>query len=132
MYEVLLALDTAEERARSQAEAIVDLPEAPDSVRVTIFHVFRDNPEGASVTQLATVHAVRDVLDEAGIDYSLSESSGDPAPEILDQAAKKDVDCICVSGRRRSPAGKALFGSTTQGIILDADRPVLVAPPQNK
>lgn len=130
MYEVLLAVDTSEERAAAQAEAVADLPEAPDSVHVTVFHVFRDNPEGASVAQVATVHAVRDVLDEAGIDYSLAESSGDPAVEIIDHAADVDADCICVSGRRRSPAGKALFGSTAQGVILDADRPVLVAPPE--
>ncbi|WP_435346580.1 universal stress protein [Haloarchaeobius sp. HRN-SO-5] len=129
MYEVLLAVDSDEERAHSQAEAVADLPEAPSAVRVTIFHVFSDNPEGASVSQVATVREVKDVLEEAGIETDMAESSGDAATEIIDQATEMDADCICVSGRKRSPAGKALFGSVAQGVILDAERPVLVAPP---
>lgn len=130
MYEVLLAVDTAENRARSQAEAVVDLPEAPNEVHVTMLHVFRDNPEGASVSQIGTVRIVMEALEEAGIEYQLEESSGNPAAEIIDHAVDVSADCICVSGRKRSPAGKALFGSTAQGVILDAHRPVLVAPPQ--
>ena len=53
---------------------------------------------------------------------------GDPATEILDTADEVDADLIALAGRRkRSPAGKALFGSTTQAVILETDRSVLVA-----
>ncbi|WP_435365592.1 universal stress protein [Haloarchaeobius sp. DYHT-AS-18] len=130
MYEVLLAVDSDEERARAQAEAVADMP-GKDEVAVTLFHVFKDNPEGASVSQLSTVRQVREVLEEAGIEAELSESSGNAAIEIVEHAKEIDADCICVSGRKRSPAGKALFGSTAQAVILDAERPVLVAPPQD-
>ncbi|WP_435362106.1 universal stress protein [Haloarchaeobius sp. DFWS5] len=130
MYDVLLAVDSDEDRARAQAEAVADMP-GEDEIHVTLFHVFRDNPEGASVSQLSTVRQVQEVLDEADIDSELAESSGSPANEIIDHANDIDADCICVSGRKRSPAGKALFGSTAQAVILDAERPVLVAPPAN-
>jgi nucleotide-binding universal stress UspA family protein len=33
---------------------------------------------------------------------------------------------ICVAGRKRTPTGKVLFGSVTQAVILDTERPVLV------
>nr|WP_276414161.1 universal stress protein [Halomicroarcula sp. XH51] len=33
---------------------------------------------------------------------------------------------IVLAGRKRSPAGKALFGSVTQDVILGTDRSVLV------
>lgn len=36
-----------------------------------------------------------------------------------------DADYIVVVGRSRSPVGKALFGSVTQGVLLHAECPVL-------
>ena len=56
----------------------------------------------------------------------LLEASGSPSEEILEHAAEYDVDQICVGGRKRSPAGKALFGSVTQDVILGTHKPVLV------
>lgn len=50
---------------------------------------------------------------------------GDPAEEILAQAEAADARFLVIGGRKRTPAGKALFGSTTQTVILDSDRPVV-------
>ncbi|WP_135304905.1 universal stress protein [Haloarcula amylovorans] len=50
---------------------------------------------------------------------------GDPAEEILKYSEEISADYIVVSGRKRSPTGKALFGSVVQSILLDANRPVV-------
>lgn len=49
---------------------------------------------------------------------------GDPVDEILAVAGEVDARYLVVGGRRRSPAGKAIFGSITQSVLLNADRPV--------
>ncbi|MFD1585746.1 universal stress protein [Halorientalis brevis] len=127
MYEVLLPVDESDERATAQATAITDLPGDADEIHVTIFHSFTDNPSGASVSQLQSARRARDVLEEAGIEYTMDESSGQPATEILDVAEELDADLVCLGGRKRSPAGKVLFGSVTQSVLLDTDRSVLIA-----
>jgi nucleotide-binding universal stress UspA family protein len=91
-----------------------------------VFHVFTKNPEGASVGQLESARLVRDRLEAEGLRVTLDESSGDPVEEIVDKADEIDANRICVAGRKRTPTGKVLFGSVAQGVILDADRPVLV------
>jgi len=126
MYEVLLGLDDDADRAVGQARTVANLPHAGDSVRATLLHVFTENTSGASVTQIGSVRRARERLEEAGVEVALTEESGDPAERILDVAADRDVDMIAVAGRRRSPTGKALFGSVTQSVILEADRPVVV------
>ena len=51
--------------------------------------------------------------------------SGFPAREIVHYAAAVDASFVVVGGRKRSPVGKALFGSVTQSVLLGADRPVV-------
>lgn len=50
---------------------------------------------------------------------------GDIAEEILAEATQLDPRFIVIGGRRRTPVGKALFGSTAQEILLNADWPVV-------
>lgn len=50
---------------------------------------------------------------------------GSPGNSVVDEANERDVRYIVVGGRKRSPSGKAVFGSTTQKIILNSSRPVL-------
>lgn len=128
MRDVLLALDADENRALEQANTVRSLFD-PDGVRAHLFHNFVDNPQGASVTQIASVMRARDVLEDAGIELSFHESSGDPAESILRTAEELDVDAICIGARTRSPTGKVLFGSVAQAVILSADRPVIVCRP---
>lgn len=126
MYDVLLAVDKSESRARSQVRAIAELPVETDSVLVRVLHVFTDNPAGDSVHRLGSAKLVEERLAERGFEFQLEERSGDPVEEIRRHAAEHDSDLICLAGRKRSPAGKALFGSVTQDVILSEDRPVLV------
>lgn len=50
---------------------------------------------------------------------------GDPVEEILDVADQVDARYLVVGGRRRSPVGKAVFGNTTQDVLLGAEMPVV-------
>lgn len=127
MYEILLPVDLDEPRALSQAETVSGLPHAAEEIDVTILHVFTDNEEGTSVQQVAAARAARDWLEDAGVQVSLAEQSGDPVAEILDFADETDVDLVCLAGRKRTPAGKVLSGSVTQSVILGTEKPALVS-----
>jgi nucleotide-binding universal stress UspA family protein len=127
MYTVVMGVDTSEDRARRQADDVVDLPGAGDGVRVVVVHDFTDNPEGASVQHVASVRRARERLEAAGIDVELKESSGDPAAAIVDAAEEYDADLVNVAARKRSPTGKVVFGSVTQAVLLNTHRPVLVS-----
>jgi len=127
MYHVVIGVDDNEERAMACAQAVADLPGDISEKRVTVIHSFTDNPSGASASQLSSVRHVTDFLEERGVEVEVTESSGDPANQLLEVAQKADADLIVVAGRKRSPTGKALFGSVTQSVILNAERPVMVA-----
>ena len=50
---------------------------------------------------------------------------GAPTEVILDVADEHDARYLVIGGRKRSPAGKAIFGSATQSVLLNATRPVV-------
>jgi nucleotide-binding universal stress UspA family protein len=50
---------------------------------------------------------------------------GNPTDEILAAGREREAKYLVVGGRKRTPTGKALFGSTTQSVLLSADRPVV-------
>jgi len=126
MVRILLALDDELGQARAQTDAIADVVGSTAAATVDILHVFGNNPEGASVQQIEAVREALDRLEGVDVEVNLLEASGDPADEILRIAEEYGVDQICIGGRKRSPTGKALFGSVTQDVILGTNRPVLV------
>lgn len=50
---------------------------------------------------------------------------GSPKNEVLQEGRNRDARYLVIGGRKRTPTGKAIFGSTTQSILLGADRPVV-------
>mgnify|MGYP000144453689 CR=1 FL=1 len=126
MKAIVLGIDQNVDRAASQAATVLDLFDT-DTIRVYLLHDFVDNPEGASVTQIDAVKRAQELLEDEGVAVELREGSGDPAESIIETADELDADAICVAGRNRSPAGKVLFGSVTQSVVLNTDRPVLIA-----
>lgn len=72
-----------------------------------------------------------DIADRAaaGLDqeYTSVGLVGDASSEIRRYASEQNVDYIVLSPRKRSPAGKAIFGSVAQNIIINATTPVVTA-----
>lgn len=50
---------------------------------------------------------------------------GPPVEEVIATVEEIDARYLVIGGRQRSPVGKAVFGSTTQSILLRAERPVM-------
>lgn len=128
MTRVLLSIDADESRARAQVETALDLFDT-DGLSVDLLHVFEENPEGASASQLASVRRAEEMLKDAGVESTVHGESGDPADRIINYAENIEADAICIAGRKRSPAGKVVFGSVTQDVILNTAEPVLVCSP---
>ena len=139
MYRVLLPVDGDEARAARAAATIVEMPWDEDAVAVTVLNVFRevtlsDEGRGADPEKLfreteppASLDVAADALRDAGIEAETRRELGDPPDVILDVAAEVGADHIVMSGRKRTPVGKVLFGSVTQSTLLHAeDVPVTV------
>ena len=138
MYRVLLPVGGDVDHALAAADSVASLPNAAADVEAVILNVyegFEVSGEGGRVDSEEvwneenypeSVDDVADRLTEAGVATSRRREHGDPAETIIEVAEELDVDNITMSGRRRSPTGKMLFGSTTQSVLLAADRPVTV------
>jgi nucleotide-binding universal stress UspA family protein len=98
--EDLVVLHVASEREGREAAAAV----AREAIRAAL-----DDPDAARVTAVGTV--------------------GDPAAGIVRESAARDVRCIVLGPRKRTPLGKALMGSVSQLVLLNADRTVVFAAP---
>ncbi|GAB6862539.1 universal stress protein [Haloplanus litoreus] len=136
MCEILLPISRAEAGARRQAEVIMEMPMAPDEVSVTMLHVDETltSEVGGTLSPAQTeeipdsVRATTDVLEDAGINVDAVVAEGNLADTVHSLVDERDADHVVVAGRRRSPTGKALFGSDVQSIILNATVPVTVTP----
>lgn len=81
----------------------------------------------AVAKRYVTIREIGNRLEDAGVEYSLHGSLTNGTPEserILDLATDVDADMIIVGGKKRSPTGKAVFGSTAQEVLLNSPCPV--------
>ncbi len=146
MYHVLLPIDIEIDRARSQVDLLRSLPVDPDEITATVLHVYEavdapaDEAGSAVIDEInesieelrgtpESVEIVEAELDDLGIDHDRVLHVGDPDEAIQSVARELDVDAIVLGLRERSPVGKALFGSVSQTVLLNADRPVFVGKP---
>jgi len=122
-----MPVDDSEARGAAQAEAVAAFPD-PESVRVTLLHVFGDADRSRETAprQVPGGRAAHRRLTESGVAVDQATRTGDAATEILSAATERDVDHVVMGGRKRSPARSLLFGSVTQAVLLEADRPVSV------
>ena len=134
MYEILLPITTDSARTIRQLAAVEDLPLQRDEVEVTPLYVFEelDSDLGGVVSTKEysdvpeTMSRATDRLTELGIENNPIVSEGDPKDLIVSIADERDVDHILVTGHRRSPAGKVLFGSVAQAVVINSKVPVTV------
>lgn len=61
------------------------------------------------------------------VDFDAVGLVGNVASQIIRFADSNDARYIVVGGRRQTPVGKVLFGSTAQKVLLGANQPVLMA-----
>lgn len=66
-----------------------------------------------------------EAIDRSDVEATPVGLLGDPAEEVVDYAADKQASYLVAAGRKRSPVGKALFGSVVQSILLNASCPVV-------
>jgi nucleotide-binding universal stress UspA family protein len=138
---ILLAVGPGDaDRAEVLAEAVTDVAE-PAGARVVLAHVFTDEEYDEVLAQLdydpmdeidpdevasrhATVRELTDAFDDAGIEFTVRGRVGPHGESIVQLAKEVRADRVVVGGRKRSPTGKAVFGSTAQEVMLNAPAPV--------
>lgn len=139
MYTVLLPVGEEERQATKAANAVRSFPLVQDDLRIVVLNVFQEfeaSDEGEHISSDEfyseddfpdSVDVVTSLLEEDGITVEWRREHGDAGDEILRIAEEIDAGSILMSGRRRSPTGKALFGSVTQYVLLNAEQPVITA-----
>jgi nucleotide-binding universal stress UspA family protein len=126
--------------AAALAEPVIDIAE-PAGATVTLLHVFDQEhfselqanlPSGserldpdAVARRHATIRQIGQRLAAADVTYTPQGGVGEAANVVVETAQAIDADMVVVGGQGRSPAGKALFGSTAQAVLRHASPPVL-------
>ncbi|SFT05274.1 universal stress protein [Halostagnicola kamekurae] len=87
--------------------------------------------KGDSIDLESVKNVASDIAEEAAepliSQFEAIGLMGDPADEIINYADEQNARYIVVAGRKRSPAGKAIFGSVNQSILLNSDCPVVMS-----
>ncbi len=116
----------------------------PAGAAVKLIHVFEreeydrirgqldiDDDDEVSPDEIAkrhvTIRKLGEAMDDAGLSYSWHgriTDANEQGDEVVAAATDLGADLLVVGGRRRSPTGKAVFGSTAQDVMLNAPCPV--------
>ncbi|MDG5775455.1 universal stress protein [Haloarculaceae archaeon H-GB2-1] len=141
METVLLALDsTDDERLYELVDTAANVA-GPADATVVLLHVFdRDEYESLQhrlgidpssettpsdvAKRYETVKTVADALEARGIEVEIRGALGDEGDSIVRVAGTVGADMVVVGGRKRSPTGKAVFGSVAQRVMLNSPCPV--------
>ena len=131
MYRVLVPLDTDMDRATKQVAYVSALPCASEAVEAVLAHSLSDEERSAPSDmqrpdRVDTVKTAKEQLAESDIAVDTIALSSPPSEGILSRLTDGDFDEVVLGGRKRSPTEKAILGSVTQTVILNADIPVTV------
>jgi nucleotide-binding universal stress UspA family protein len=140
---IIAAVDRSDRASRAIEEAeslatafddtvhVVHALTKSDMVKMEGVHATRPDVQisDSEVREMAT-----EVASNAAADLNMAAESvgliGDAKGEIVDYAAEQNARYIVVAGRKRSPAGKTVFGSVAQSIILNSKCPTVVSVEQ--
>jgi nucleotide-binding universal stress UspA family protein len=92
------------------------------------FTDFSIDQEKQSAAQIAERVARETIEEDSSVLVNGVGRVGDPAEKILEVTDDHNARYLVIGGSRRSPTGKAIFGSTTQSVLLQTNHPVVVAP----
>lgn len=138
---VLLAVGPGDrDRAEKLAQTASDIA-GPAGATVVLAHVFTDDeyeetldnlrvgdPDSTTPDEVARRHAtirtIGDIFDASQIEYDVRGALGEHGETIVELAESAAANLVIVGGRKRSPTGKAVFGSTAQEVMLSAPCPV--------
>lgn len=128
-------------RVARLAEEAVEVAE-PTGADVVVVHAFTESEYEETIDVLdfdreldevepdevarrhSPVVKVREALQAADVGFEIRGGVGDRAETVVGIAEAVDADLVYVGGERRSPTGKAVFGSTAQEILFTAPCPV--------
>lgn len=144
MATILLPVTDHGRWTRAVANVVADVED--DDSEAVVLYVFTDDEIDSTAANLdiddenpdldalagrkSGVADAVDALASEGIDthvsgHAVEEEDGEA---ILRTAETVDADRIYMYSRKRSPAGKAVFGSPLQRVLLNSDVPVVVTP----
>lgn len=94
--------------------------------------------EARDGNQVSTVEMVESAAEEeataiaeaafgdAAVSYTVLGAAGELPDRILDVATERECDHVFITGRKRSPTGKMLFGDVAQSVLLRFDGPTTI------
>ncbi|MGQ3413836.1 universal stress protein [Natrinema sp. LN54] len=125
--------DTVIKQAEVLAEAFADTIHVVHVLSTSEFvDLGRTKAKGGDPIDMESVKNVASNISEEAAE-SLSRPfeavglMGNPSDEIVNYADEQDARYIVVAGRKRSPTGKAIFGSVNQSILLNSECPVVMS-----
>ncbi|KYH24745.1 universal stress protein family protein [Halalkalicoccus paucihalophilus] len=138
---VIVAAISDSEQSRDIAARADELAQAFDD-ELALIHVIEETEytrivekqsntreTGAGSVEDNAAAQAADGLDEViSTDYDVIGRVGNPGKKVVEYADEVDARYVVVGGRARSPVGKALFGSVTQSILLNTERPAVTVP----
>lgn len=128
------------DRTEALTNTTLDVAKAADATTVFL-HVFSekgfddavkrldfgrdDAPEPDRVAaRLQRIDNITDTFDAEGLEYEVRGVVGEQGESIVAVAEDVSADMLFVGGKKRSPTGKAVFGSTAQEVMLNGPCPV--------
>jgi len=115
--ELLLLHVTTEEEFEEQADGLAGLAEYAGSYG-------SENARDGAESFARDIG--EEVLEGVDVDWRPIGALGDTAEEVVAVADEFGADHVFIRGRKRSPAGKAIFGDLAQSVILNFDGTVTV------